>query len=46
MAARLKQNNKNGIFDASEWESRESGLIGPVTLVPLKKLASPPAGRR
>jgi hypothetical protein len=36
MAARLKQNSKNGIFDASAWEPRESGLLGPVTLTPLK----------
>ena len=34
MAARLKQNTKNRIFDASAWEPRESGLIGPVTLTP------------
>ena len=37
MAARLKQNNKNGLFDASDWEPRESGLLGPVSLTPLKK---------
>ncbi len=37
MAARLKQNTKDGIFDASAWEPRESGLIGPVTLTPVKK---------
>jgi hypothetical protein len=36
MAARLKENNKNGIFDASEWKPRESGLIGPVTITQLK----------
>ena len=36
MAARLKQNTKDGIFDASEWEPRESGLIGPVTITPVK----------
>ena len=36
-AARLKQNTKNGIFDASAWEPRESGLLGPVTITPLKK---------
>jgi hypothetical protein len=29
-AARLKENAKNGIFDASEWLPRESGLLGPV----------------
>ena len=37
MAARLKQNTKNGLFDASAWEPMESGLIGPVTLTPVKK---------
>ena len=37
MAARLKQNSKNGLFDASAWEPMESGLIGPVTLTPVKK---------
>ena len=35
MAARLKQNNKNGLFDASAWEPMESGLTGPVTLTPV-----------
>jgi hypothetical protein len=35
--ARLRQNSKNGLFDASAWPPRESGLIGPVTLTPLKK---------
>jgi len=38
MAARLKQNSKNGLFDASDWEPMESGLIGPVTLTPMKKV--------
>lgn len=36
MAAKLKQNTKNGIFDASSWPPRESGLLGPVTLTPMK----------
>jgi len=36
MAARLKENIRNGIFDASEWKPRESGLIGPVTITRLK----------
>jgi hypothetical protein len=31
-AARLRENNKNGIFDASEWKPMESGLMGPVTI--------------
>jgi hypothetical protein len=35
MAARMRQNTKNGIFDASAWEPRESGLLGPVTITPL-----------
>jgi hypothetical protein len=38
MAARLRQNTKNGVFDASAWEPRESGLLGPVTLTPMKKV--------
>lgn len=37
MAARLKENNRNGIFDASAWKVVESGLPGPVTLTTLKK---------
>jgi hypothetical protein len=35
--SRLPQNRKNGLFDASAWPPRESGLIGPVTLTPVKK---------
>jgi hypothetical protein len=35
--ARLKENSKNGLFDASAWSPRKSGLIGPVTVTPLKK---------
>ena len=38
MAARLRQNTKDGIFDASAWEPRESGLIGPVTITRMKKI--------
>ena len=38
MAARMKQNSKNGVFDASSWEPKESGLLGPVTLTPLKTM--------
>jgi hypothetical protein len=34
--ARIPQNTKNRIFDASKWEPRESGLIGPVTITPMK----------
>ena len=35
-AAKFRQNTKDGIFDASSWQPRESGLIGPVTITPLK----------
>ncbi len=38
MAAKLRQNIKNGIFDASGWEPRESGLLGPVTMTQMKKV--------
>ena len=38
MAARLRENNKNGVFDASAWEPLESGLPGPVTITTLKKV--------
>jgi hypothetical protein len=34
--ARIRQNSKNGLFDASAWPPRESGLIGPVTITPAK----------
>jgi len=37
-AARLRENSKNGIFDASSWSPRESGLIGPVTITPVNIL--------
>lgn len=36
MSARIRTNLKNGIFDASGWEPQSSGLLGPVTLTPLK----------
>lgn len=32
MSARLKENLKNGIFDAGHWKPLPSGLKGPVTL--------------
>ncbi len=39
MAARLSENrNDFGYFDASGWEPRPSGLLGPVTLTPLRRL--------
>ncbi len=35
--SRLAENrNANGIFDASKWKPKASGLLGPVTLIPLK----------
>ena len=34
--ARKSENRKNGLFDASGWEPRESGLIGPVTLIKMQ----------
>ncbi|MEK6480525.1 glycosyl hydrolase [Catalinimonas sp. 4WD22] len=37
--ARLSQNrNENGLFEASHWQPQASGLLGPVTLTPLKEL--------
>ena len=33
--ARKSENRKNGLFDASQWMPRESGLIGPVRLQPV-----------
>lgn len=39
-AARLKENTINGIFDASSWPPAESGLIGPVTITPVRKSTS------
>jgi hypothetical protein len=33
--ARKSENRKKGLFDASGWEPRDSGLIGPVTLTPI-----------
>lgn len=35
MAARMRQNTKDGIFDASAWPPKESGMMGPVTITPL-----------
>ena len=35
--SRLPQNRKNGLFDASGWLPRESGLMGPVTITGMKK---------
>lgn len=35
--ARNPENRKNGLFDASQWKPRDSGLMGPVTLTPVKE---------
>jgi hypothetical protein len=35
--ARREENRKDGLFDASKWISRPSGLLGPVQLLSLKK---------
>lgn len=35
-ARRAENRGKNGLFDASGWEPRPSGLLGPVTLTQLK----------
>ncbi len=36
MPARLKENVKDGLFNAAHWKPLPSGLLGPVTLTPLK----------
>lgn len=36
MPARRVENSQNGLFDASQWKPLPSGLLGPVTLTPLK----------
>ncbi|MGJ7030136.1 glycosyl hydrolase [Niabella hirudinis] len=36
MPARLKENVKDGLFNAAGWKPLPSGLLGPVTLTPLK----------
>ncbi|MCF3108156.1 glycoside hydrolase family 2 protein [Niabella sp. CC-SYL272] len=36
MPARLKENGKNGLFNAAHWKPLPSGLLGPVTLTPLQ----------
>jgi len=35
MPARKRENAKNGLFDASTWKPLPSGLIGPVTIMPV-----------
>lgn len=37
--ARLGENrNERGLFDASDWEPQDSGLMGPVTLTPVMNM--------
>jgi len=37
-AARLRENRgPDGLFNASKWQPRDSGLIGPVTLTPMDR---------
>lgn len=35
MPARKRENLKNGLFDASDWKPLPSGLLGPVSLIPV-----------
>lgn len=35
MPARKRENSKNGLFDASNWQPLPSGLSGPVTITPV-----------
>jgi hypothetical protein len=37
--ARLAENRKNGLFDAASMPVRSSGLLGPVRLIPIQKIA-------
>lgn len=37
MPARRRENSKNGLFDASSWTPLPSGLLGPVTLTPVRR---------
>ncbi|MBE3071921.1 MAG: glycoside hydrolase family 2 protein, partial [Acidobacteria bacterium] len=41
-ANRAENRNANGLFDASKWVPRESGLLGPVTLTPVAREKSWP----
>ena len=38
IAARRPENRKEGIFNASDWKPKPSGLFGPVTLTPMQQL--------
>ena len=35
-SAMMPQNTKNRIFDASTWQPKDSGLLGPVTITAMK----------
>jgi hypothetical protein len=35
MPARIRENAKNGLFNASSWKPLPSGLLGPVTITPV-----------
>ena len=37
-ASRPENRGPDGLFDAAKWEPRESGLLGPVTLTPMRGL--------
>lgn len=36
MPARKRENLKDGLFNAAAWSALPSGLLGPVTLTPMK----------
>ena len=38
IAARRPENREEGIFNASDWKPKPSGLFGPVTLTPMQQL--------
>jgi hypothetical protein len=39
MPSRLRENaGRDGLFTAAHWKPRASGLLGPVTLTPLRTL--------
>lgn len=42
--ARKTENRKNGLFDASQWGPKDSGLLGPVRLVPVDTNKPPGSG--
>lgn len=38
MAARKREDSKNGLFSAADWKPLPSGLLGPVTLTPVSNM--------